>query len=257
MNDTSQMAQESAAGNEAILRVLDVGHDISTRHSRLQVLRGVRFDLCSGEVLGVLGPNGCGKTTLLRAMARLLTPTTGAVEYRSVTRIGMIFQSVQQNLVPWRTVLDNVALHSILGNGARNDMRDSARRILDALGVGSLADRYPHEISGGQQQLAIIARWLASPPDVLLVDEGWSMLDIVQRERAAHCLKSIARNDHAGVCVVSHNVSELAALADRVIILSGQPASVAHHIVLSGRGSRAERSELLWQAANNVFGASS
>ncbi len=244
--------------SSAALQADAIGYDIVTATAVFPVIRDLSFDVESGRILGILGPNGCGKSTLLRILAKLEEPSRGKINYAAPPiNIGMIFQDVQENLVPWRTVTDNIALPSLLRGHDLAHAKDEAVRVLARMQLEDLADRYPHEISGGQQQLIILARWSANPPPILLVDEGWSMLDLMQQQRAAGTLRNLATKSKCAICVVSHNISELAGVADRVLVLTDRPASVAAEVSFEKVDSITRRSECLWEAARRVFDTSS
>jgi ABC-type nitrate/sulfonate/bicarbonate transport system ATPase subunit len=156
-------------------------------------------------------------------------------------------------LLPWLTGADNVALPQRVAGRSPHGSRREATQTLASLGLGHLADRYPHQLSGGQQQLLALARWLANPPHVLLIDEGWSMLDFVQRERVYGYLGDFCAQGQRCICLVSHNVGELAGVVDRACLISGPPATIADEIDLTQRASRAERVDALWECARRVF----
>ena len=239
------------------LRARDVSFGITTSNSFFQIIESISLSLFSGETVGILGPNGCGKSTLLRLLTGLEKPTSGSVSYGNCDpKLGMVFQHVQQNLVPWRTVVDNVALPAILARGDRHQAVQKAEGVLGEMKLSELAGRYPQELSGGQQQLVTLARWVANPPSILFVDEGWSMLDFVQRQRAYDILKRLAGEKQCAVCVVSHNISELAGVADRAFVLTERPARVGEEVALSQQSSRGLRTEQLWKAARRIFDTS-
>jgi NitT/TauT family transport system ATP-binding protein len=165
----------------------------------------------------------------------------------------MISQHVHANLLPWLTGVDNVALPCLVkGRNSARSRRDAVAS-LNAMGLSHLADRYPHQLSGGQQQLIAVARWLANPPTVLLIDEGWSMLDFVQRERVYGYLRSFRAHGQRSVFLVSHNISELAGVANRALVMSGPPARIVAEIDLTKKSTLADRVDALWECARRVF----
>ncbi len=248
---------DHASDSQPRLRARDVSFAIPTPKGFFPILNGISLNLYSGETVGILGPNGCGKSTLLRLLTGLEKPTGGSVSYaKPDAKIGMVFQHVQQNLVPWRTVADNIALPAILARGNRREAVQKATEILADMKLSDLVRRYPHELSGGQQQLAALARWIANPPAILFVDEGWSMLDFVQRQRAYEILRRLATENRCAVCIVSHNISELAGVADRALVLTERPARVGEEVALAQQISLGSRTEQLWKAAKKIFDTS-
>lgn len=218
------------------------------------IVAGVNLTLHPGEIIGLMGPNGCGKTSLLRTLAGVLQPSEGMVRRGGADiSVGMLSQHVAANLLPWLSGADNVALPGrVKGHSPRRSRRE-ALKTLAALGLSHLSDRYPHQLSGGQQQVLALARWLANPPSVLLIDEGWSMLDFVQRERVYGYLRDFCAQGQRCVCLVSHNVGELAGVVDRACLINGPPATIAEEIDLTQHTTRADRVDALWESARRIF----
>jgi NitT/TauT family transport system ATP-binding protein len=236
-----------------LLRADRVSLAVVPERSSTRLVGDVSLALHAGETLGLLGPNGCGKTSLLRVLAGVLPATGGTVTRAKHASLGMISQHVHSNLLPWLNGADNVALPDrVKGRGVRRGRR-RAIETLRTMELSHLADRYPHQLSGGQQQLLALARWLANPPSVLLIDEGWSMLDFVQRERLYAQLRGFVERGARAVCLVSHNLGELAGIVDRAYVVSGPPANLAHELRLTASMSRADRVEALWESAQRVF----
>lgn len=194
-----------------------------------EVLRGVSFALARGRIGCVLGPSGCGKTTLLRALAGFESIQGGVIRIAGQIasdakqtvppegrRIGMVFQDYA--LFPHLTVIDNVAfgLHRL----PRSGRAARTHAMLEAVGLSSEAQKYPHELSGGQQQRVALARALAPEPQLLLLDEPFSNLDIELRERLALEVRDIIK--HAGITalLVTHDQNEAFAIADEIGIMA-------------------------------------
>jgi NitT/TauT family transport system ATP-binding protein len=218
-----------------------LGQTFTTRSGRTEALRNVSFDVAHHEFLAVLGPSGCGKSTLLRMVAGLLAPTTGRVEVFGMPLtgprddIGIVFQ--KPTLLPWATVEDNVVfpVRHKTGHVSPRD-RERARELLAMVGLDGFGKRLPDELSGGMQQRVGIARALHLDPDILLMDEPFSALDALTREMMGFDLLRIFAGKPKTVVFITHSVNEAALLADRVLVMTGRPGTVASdHVVPLGR----------------------
>ncbi len=193
------------------------------------VLQGVSFSVCSGETLAVVGRSGCGKTTLLLLLAGLLTPDGGAVllDGQPAGAPGkerlMVFQSFDQ-LFPWLTLRGNLrfALRRTSPRLCAKDARRLVDRCLSEMGLSGAAEQYPYQLSGGMKQRGALARAMAISPAVLLLDEPFTGLDPVSRANAYRAFATLKASTGAAVVIVTHDMDEAAALADRVAILSPQ-----------------------------------
>lgn len=196
----------------------------------LHALDDISFRVERGEFVCMVGPSGGGKSTLLRLIAGLLRPTAGEIllDGRPVrepsARVGIVFQNV--NLMPWRTVLDNVALPLELAGVPRPRRHKVALELLDLMGLAGFAGRYPRQLSGGMQQRAAIARTLAQDPDLLLLDEPFGALDAITREYLNRELLRIQRLRGQTIFMVTHAIGEAVFLADRVLVLSPRPGTI-------------------------------
>jgi NitT/TauT family transport system ATP-binding protein len=197
----------------------------------VQALEGFDLAVEPGEVVAIIGPNGCGKSTFLRVAAGLLPPTSGAVtlDDRPIDgpeeRIGLVFQ--EPRLLPWRSVAGNVTYPLELA-GWRRDRRDA--RLADLLrlvGLVDAADARPSQLSGGMRQRAAIARALALEPEVLLLDEPFSALDALTRDRFNLELLGMWEGTGTTIVIVTHSIPEAILLADRVVVMTPRPGRVA------------------------------
>ncbi len=179
----------------------------------------------------MIGPNGCGKSTLLRVIAGLKAPDAGRVLVGGAEpvagdgRVGLDFQ--QPRLVPWRSVIDNVALPMELAGVAPDVRRDRAEAALAQVGLATAARLRPRELSGGMAQRAALARALVGDPPVLLLDEPFSALDALTREEFDAELQRLWLERPRTVVFVTHSVAEAVALADRVVVMTPRPGRVA------------------------------
>jgi sulfonate transport system ATP-binding protein len=194
------------------------GLDLVYASSRgpVQALQQLDFDVEAGAFVSVLGPSGCGKSTLLKLASGLLRPTAGSISLSGKViegprpEVGIVFQ--QPTLLPWKTVLDNVALG--LDHGLH-----AAAGALAAVGLADRADAWPAQLSGGQRQRVALARALVHEPALLLLDEPLGALDALTRIEMQGLIESLWRQRGFTAVLVTHDVQEAVALADRVLLI--------------------------------------
>src|SRR5437667_1909910 len=190
-------------------------------------LENVSFSVRHGEFVVVIGPSGCGKSTLLQLLAGLEMPTGGSITYNGKPVTGpdadrsLIFQ--QPSLFPWRSTIDNVAFGLQRRGGPRKERRQRAEQFLRQVGLREFAHKHPHELSGGMQQRAAIARALCLGADVLLMDEPFAALDVQTRFQMQKFLLDIWQGSGKTVVFVTHHIDEAIYLADRVLVLTARP----------------------------------
>lgn len=198
--------------------------------SSLPVLDRLELRVAEREIVAIVGPNGCGKSTLLRVVSGLLPPDAGSVLAFDSTvagpdpRIGLVFQ--EPRLLPWRDVLANVAFPLELAGVARAEREERAREVLRLTGLDTFAEAFPDQLSGGMAQRAALARALAPEPDILLLDEPFSALDAMTRERLDDELLSLWGQTGTTIVLVTHSISEAVFLSDRVLIMSPRPGRI-------------------------------
>jgi NitT/TauT family transport system ATP-binding protein len=194
----------------------------------LDVLDNLSFSICAQQFVCIIGPSGCGKTTLLRVLAGLLSPSSGSVVCPGLstdgrrTGTGFVFQNA--NLMPWRTVLQNVMLPLELEKNIIGDTKQRALDMLELVGLTGFEDTLPADLSGGMAQRVAIARALIHEPEVLFLDEPFGALDALTRERMGSELIRIWQANPVTVVMVTHSISEAILLSDRVFVLSKRPA---------------------------------
>ena len=197
-------------------------------------LDGMSLDVAPGEVVALIGPNGCGKSTFLRVAAGLLRPDRGAVAVDGEAivapdpRVGLVFQ--EPRLMPWRSVAGNVTWPMEIAGWPADRRRTRLRELLHAVGLEDAAGLRPVQLSGGMRQRAAIARSIALSPEVLLLDEPFSALDALTRERFNLELLKLQSRTGTTVVIVTHSIPEAILVADRVVVLTARPGRVAAEI---------------------------
>lgn len=202
-------------------------------NQELLVLDNINFCLYEGEIVALLGKSGSGKSTLLRILAGLVQPSQGSVFYRGnpiagpVRGISMVFQNFA--LLPWLTVLQNVELGLEALGVSREERRERALKAIDTIGLDGFESAFPKELSGGMRQRVGFARALVVNPDILLMDEPFSALDVLTADNLKSDLLDLWQTKKTGIhgiLFVTHNIEEAALLADRIIVFNSNPGSI-------------------------------
>src|SRR5712675_1555934 len=203
----------------------------------LLVLEGVNLQLFEGQIIGLLGRSGSGKSTLLRLIAGLATPTRGQCNYLGVpvdgpaVGISMVFQSFA--LFPWLTVYENVALGLEAQRLARAEIRRRTLAAIDLIGLDGFESAYPRELSGGMRQRVGFARALVVHPNILLLDERFSALDVLTAENLRTDFLDLRQEGQLpikGVILVTHNIEEAVLMCDRVLLFASNPGHISTEI---------------------------
>jgi NitT/TauT family transport system ATP-binding protein len=201
------------------------GNGASSPKGGLDALDAASFSVRPQEFVCLLGPSGSGKSTLLRSLAGLLPPTGGSFTYASgQPKIGMVFQ--QANLMPWRTVLENITLPLELEGVRNGEARRRAGELVELVGLQGFEATWPRDLSGGMAQRVAIARALVHDPDILLLDEPFGSLDALTRERMWTELSRIWQVRRKTVLMVTHSIGEALFLADRVLVMTQRPGKI-------------------------------
>ena len=220
---------------------------------------GVDLEVQPGAFHGLVGRSGCGKTTLLKLAAGLLAPDSGRVVFRGRRQdalgpdLGFVFQS--PNLLEWQRVIDNVLLPVSLHRRPTQAERERANQLLAQLGLGTHADKYPRQLSGGQQSRVALARALVLRPSLLLLDEPFAALDAITREELQRDLLQMARVQGTTVLFVTHDIAEAVFLADRVHVVEGGRIAQEIAIALPARTAALRTSAVFTQSCAQVRAA--
>jgi NitT/TauT family transport system ATP-binding protein len=204
---------------------------VSKHFGVAQAVRDLNLHIFAGEFFALLGPSGCGKTTLLKIVDGLIPSDSGKISIngKEITGPGpdraVVFQTFA--LLPWRTVLANVEFSLELRQIAKEERTNIAREYLKRVGLSEFEHHYPHELSGGMQQRAGLARALAVNPTILLMDEPFGSVDAQTRQLLQEELLELWQRERKTVIFVTHSMDEAVYLSDRVVVMTPRPGRVA------------------------------
>jgi ABC-type nitrate/sulfonate/bicarbonate transport system ATPase subunit len=237
VNGRTGMGRDSApdAVGGAPVRIEGVAHSFG----ELRVIDRIDLEAEPGEVIGIVGPSGCGKTTLLELVAGLRPPDGGSIAVAGhsepAERLARCAYMPQRDLLlPWLSAVDNAALALRIAGSSRADARERAAAHFERLGLAGFEDSRPDQLSGGMRQRVAFLRTLMAGRPVLLLDEPFASLDAITRAEMQSWLAGVLGPDRHTVLLVTHDVEEALYLADRVLVLSSRPASVADRIEIEG-----------------------
>ena len=207
-----------------------------TKRDERQALGPITLNVTSGEMVAVVGPSGCGKSTLLSLIAGLMPVTSGEIRLFGEPvkgpspRIGYMLQ--RDGLLEWRTVEENIALGLEIRGRKNRKTLEHARYLLKEMGLASVIQHYPSQLSGGMRQRVALVRTMAVQPDILLLDEPFSAVDYQNKLHLEQLLVSIRRQHKITTVLITHDLEEALALADRIIVLSRRPGQIRRMITL-------------------------
>jgi NitT/TauT family transport system ATP-binding protein len=202
----------------------------------VEAVSSVSFAVPRGQFVAILGPSGCGKSTLLMMLGGLEAVTAGHITIGGTamagprTSIGIMFQD--STLLPWKSALDNVLFPIRVLKRPLDAYRDSARELLDRVGLRDFAHKKPHELSGGMRQRVAICRTLVYDPELLLMDEPFSALDAITRDEMNELLLDLWQQYTKTAFFVTHSIREAVFLADRVLVMTRRPATIVEDLTI-------------------------
>lgn len=249
-----------------MIKLNNIGQTYTTETGeQIEAIRDLSLDIPAGQIISLVGPSGCGKSTLLKLIAGFNTPSTGTIGTIDAagtstaitgpgTDRGVVFQ--HSNLYPWLNVRDNIGLAGrFTGN---TEQLAEGENLMNIVGLADAADRLPHELSGGMQQRAQIARVLAASPDTVLMDEPFGAVDPFTREHLQAELVGIWQRYRPTIVFVTHSVEEAALLGHRVVVLAARPGRIIRDIEVPDAirtsacvGDQQQRLERIWELSSD------
>ena len=207
---------------------------LSKRFDKAVIYDKFDLDIPRGQLISVFGPNGCGKSTLINMIAGLIPPDAGVILFDGMRldeiKFGYVFQNYREALFPWMSAFDNIAYPLKMMNVLPAERKARTERLVAHLGIKLDLNLYPYQMSGGQQQLVSIMRALVVDPEILFLDEPFSALDYEMTLFMRDQLQRIFVETGTTTVLVSHDLEEAVYLADRILLLSRRPASVADYV---------------------------
>jgi NitT/TauT family transport system ATP-binding protein len=223
--------------SDLILDVSKLSHSYYSKSKELKVIDEISFYLSKGTILGILGPSGCGKTTILKCIAGLIAPEEGNISITNQTpkqaqnskKIGMAFQ--EDSLLGWLSTKENILLPLKIGSSICQRAAEY-EKLIDVIGLKKFEKFYPSELSGGMKQRVVLARALITNPEILLLDEPFSAIDLLTRTRLMVEFHGIIKKLDSTTIIVTHSIEEAVFMSDRLIILENIPTKIKKQITV-------------------------
>lgn len=210
--------------------------DLTKKFGDLTVLDGINFNVAEGEFLAIVGPTGCGKTTFLNCLSKLIPTTNGDIfidgEVASPKKHNISFVFQEPTCMPWRTVRQNVAYGMELKNVPTEEANQKLEKILELVGLTDTANLYPNQVSGSMLQRIAVARAFAVNPDLLLMDEPYGQLDVKLRFYLEDELIKLWKTLKSTVIFITHNIEEAVYVAERILVLSNKPTRIKAEVIV-------------------------
>ncbi len=227
--------------------------DLSVKRGFKSVISGLSFEIKQGEIVALVGASGQGKTTLLHALAGLISSSAGSITHREANTVHTALSFQEPLLLPWLTVRENIKFgfrfreikkHHKFG---KNELDQKVDALLARIGLIDLADRKVTELSGGQAQRVSIARTIIVEPELLLLDEPFSALDVNARNSLQQWLLDLQKEFGLTIVLVTHDIDEAVRLGNRVLVLSNNGTELIEHNVIEGRNLSDLKQEIVYQ----------
>lgn len=211
--------------NDVILTIKNLSKTYYTKQKEILAIEDFSLDIPENSIIAIVGPSGCGKSTLLNMIGSLENKTAGDIIFKeNKNKIGYMFQT--DCLFPWLTILDNCLIGLKIKKELTEDKKAYVIDLLKSYGLGDFIYSYPNNLSGGMRQRVALVRTLATNPDILLLDEPFSALDFETRLIVSDDVYKIIKKERKTTIIITHDIEEAIAFADKVVVLSKRPAQI-------------------------------
>ena len=217
-----QKVHESRCNMKDILKVKNITKKYQAKNGEVEALKDISFSVKEGEFVSIIGPSGCGKSTILSIIAGLEDKNSGEIQIDG--QIGYMLQ--KDSLLEWLTIYKNVMFGLEIRKMKTTENVKYVENLLKKYNLYEFKDKYPNQLSGGMRQRAALIRTLAIKPKILLLDEAFSALDYQTRIMVTKDIYDILKNEHITALIVTHDISEAISMSDRIVVLTGRPATV-------------------------------
>ncbi|ASN04925.1 ABC transporter ATP-binding protein [Virgibacillus necropolis] len=215
----------------SFLTLEELSHHYFSEKCYTQVLDNISFSMNEGEFISLLGPRGCGKSTILSIIAGIVDQTAGEVilEKKPLkkTNLAIGYMLQQDYLFPWKSVMQNILIGPKLDGSITSETKARAQKLLEKVGIPNVADAYPRSLSGGTRQRAALVRTFITDPKILLLDEPFSALDYQSKLKLEDLVFQLLQAYKKTSLLVTHDIGEAIAMSDRIIVMSANPGSIA------------------------------
>jgi len=209
-----------------MLKIINLSKTYQHNGNSVKIFEALNLEVLRGEFIGIFGPNGCGKTTLLNLVSGLDIFFGGEILFNNKIKISYIFQNYRESIFPWITIADNISYSLKLQGYTRKEQLTAAQQICSQFDIKLNLLDYPYTLSGGQQQLVSILRGLITKPDILLFDEPLSSLDYQTTLFMLNKIQEIWQETKTTVLFISHDIDEAITLSQKIILLSMKPTKI-------------------------------